>query len=159
MAVNISHVPQPLPVIVETPAGDSAMDDANDAVRVNIVAGGSSGLTSAKSSHAVSTSVAPLGSATFNSSQITSATTGHLMKVIVAASVPWKAELQTVLNGTPSSNKAVWFSTEGSQDFLRQMITQTESATAGLDGFRVVVTNLDAARTADLYCTMFWDEI
>lgn len=32
-----------LPVAIETPAGDTAMDDTNDAVRVNIVAGSASG--------------------------------------------------------------------------------------------------------------------
>lgn len=35
-----------LMVTLETPAGDSAMDDTNDAVRVNLVAGGGSGGTS-----------------------------------------------------------------------------------------------------------------
>ena len=32
-----------LPVVIETPVGDTAMDDVNDAVRVNIVAGSASG--------------------------------------------------------------------------------------------------------------------
>ena len=51
-------------VVVETPTGDSAMDDTNDAVRVNIVAGASSGGTAMTDDAAftvASTSFTPTG--------------------------------------------------------------------------------------------------
>lgn len=120
---------------------------------------GGAGITDAKLKYATSASIAPLGTATFDSDAIASGKTGHLLKVIVDSTVPWKAELRTLLNGTPSANKAVWFSTSGTQDFLKKMISQAYDGGGGAEGFRVVVTNQDAAKTADVYCTLFWDEV
>ena len=117
-------------------------------------------LTDPKTSHATSASLAPGGSVNLDSSQISSGKVGHLIQLIPSSSIPWKAVLQTVQNGAASGNKLVFFSTNGESIRLdKGVITQAESATVGLDGFRCVITNLDASKTADVYCTFVWDEV
>jgi hypothetical protein len=104
--------------------------------------------------------VAAGGQATLDSNQISSGKTGKLLEVIVAASVPFKVVLQTVLNGV-ATNRVIWFSQIGGWDWVtpaKNLIQVTESATAGFDGFRVVITNLDPNRAADLFCTFAHDE-
>lgn len=108
---------------------------------------------------ASSSAVAAGGQANLDSTQITSSKTGHILLVRPSASVPWKAELQTVTNGVASSTLAQWFWTDPKPFELPiGTITVAEDATAGLDGFRIVMTNLDPAQAADLYCFFLWDE-
>lgn len=115
---------------------------------------------SPQSSHTSSASVAAGGTATLDSAQVTSAKVGQLLQVIVAASVAWKAALYVVDGGVQSALKAVWFS-NGPFDgrFAARAFTVTGNASAGLEGFRVIVTNLDTSEAADVYATFLWDEV
>lgn len=112
-------------------------------------------------SDATSVSVAAGASVDLDSTQLSSGVTGKLLGLIVTASVPFKAELKTVLNGVPTS-KVTYFSSDRKWDWrspARDFISVTQSATPGLDAFRVTVTNLDTSEAADLYATFFYDEV
>lgn len=115
------------------------------------------------SSQIIATSLAAVaagGQATLDSNQISSGKTGKLLEVVVAASVPFKVLLQTVVNGI-ATTRIPWFTQVGGWDWTapaKNFITVTESPTAGFDGFRVVVTNLDPTEPADLYAAFLYDE-
>lgn len=127
-----------------------------------ITGGGSSTPTAPKVVRATSAAVAAGATATLASTQISSTKTGKLAKVVVTASVATKADLQTVLNGV-GTTVATFFVPANAAYTLDtphlNYITQAESATAGFDGFQVIVTNNDTANAADLYATFFWDEV
>ena len=117
---------------------------------------------SPQSSHVSDLAIAAGGQTTLDSAQISAGKTAHLLKVRASSSVPLKVELQTVLNAVASSTLDVWFPKPGDdspQHWQRKQHTVVYSATAGLDGFRLVVTNLDPAKSADVYGTVEWDEL
>lgn len=120
------------------------------------------GLTSPTVAHDSGLAVAAGSSADLDSAQITSSLTGKLVALLVSASVPTKAELKTVLNGSESAVLMTMFSKAGQNAMIvlpnKDFVTQIHSATAGFDGFRVTVTNLDNENAADLYATFFYDE-
>ena len=114
-------------------------------------------------SSATDAAVAAGGQATLDSTQISSGKTGKLLRVVVSASVPFKAIFQTVLNGVATS-RVTYFTGPGERawpfiPFSRDMYTVAEDVTAGFDGFRAVVTNLDTSQAADLYASFEWDEV
>lgn len=79
----------------------------------------------------------------------------------VSSSVPVKAALYTVLNGTQSTNPfAVVFVQAGNfgqwKPPHRQYMPFTSAGAAGFDGFRVVVTNMDGSEAADTYVTLYY---
>lgn len=102
------------------------------------------------------------GSTDLDSAQISSGLTGKLVAMLMTASVPLKGELKTVLNGVESGVLMTFFSRAGESLPLtlpnKDFFTQVEDATAGLDGFRVTITNLDTSQPADVYLTIFYDE-
>ena len=105
-------------------------------------------------------SVAAGGQATLDSDQISSGKTGKLLEIIVSSSIPFKVVLQTVLNGVATS-RITWFAFSGAWDWkspAKNLIQVAQSATAGFDGFRVVIENLDLDRAADVYSTAIYDE-
>jgi len=120
------------------------------------------GLTAPKTSTATTAAVAAGGSTDLDSAQIASGVTGKLLAILMTASIPLKGELKTVLNAAESGNVMVFFSKAGNGDLIvlpnKEFVTQVESATAGFDGFRVTVTNLDNSEAADVYVTYFYDE-
>ena len=130
--------------------------DADTSILAAAVSG-----TDRQHSHDSDVAVAVGGQATLDSSQVGVGKTGHLLMAVVAGSVPWKAQLYTVSDGVASSVVATWFSANPTPIFQRNMVAVAYSATAGLDGFRVVVTNLspNPNDTADLYASFFWDEV
>ena len=104
--------------------------------------------------------IAAGASATLDSAQIGSSKTGRLIEVVCAATVPIKVELQTVLNAV-ATTKIVNVAVDGRWHWRspgRNYISQAQDAGVGFDGFRVVVTNLDTSRAADLYATFLYDE-
>ena len=119
-------------------------------------------ITSAKTTHAVSVAVAAGSSADVDSDQITSAKTGKLVSILPAATVPTKVELKTVTNGIASAVLATIF--RNAFDAIqwnmpsKEFYTIAESATAGFDGFRLTITNLDQTQAADLYGNFIYDE-
>ena len=121
------------------------------------------GLESPQSALATTAGLAAGSSTDLDGTQITSAKTGKLVGIIATASVAIKVELKTVLNATPSSTLAVFFIKAGDgQPILmpsREFYTVAHDVTAGLDAFRVTITNLDTSVAADVYCTFLWDEV
>ena len=108
------------------------------------------------------TGVAATTSTDLDSDQISVGKTAHLMEIVVAADETFKAELKTVQNGIASSNKVVWVEANKAWHWKapgRGFITQAYDAGAGLDGFRLTITNLHASDSADVFCSFFWDEV
>lgn len=120
-------------------------------------------LISPKTAQAVSVAIAAGSSADLDSNQITSAKVGKLVSILPAATVPIKVELKTVLNGVASGTLATIFRNafESIPWNLpsKEFYTVAEDATAGFDGFRLTITNLDQTQAADLYATFLWDEV
>lgn len=114
--------------------------------------------------HDSSASVAAGGTGDIDTAQINSSLTAKLMQVVCAGTVAWKAELKTVTNAVESSTLHTWFGGPGigSGDFVpvtKEAFTVAQDAGAGLDAFRVTMTNLDTSEAADLYATFIYDEV
>lgn len=120
-------------------------------------------ITAAKTSLDTSTSLAATSSADLDSAQISVGTTGKLLAVLLTSSVPLKGVLKTLLNAVESADLAVLFAPAANNRLTvfpsKEFVTQAHDAGAGLDGFRVTVTNLDGTAASDVYCTFFWDEV
>ncbi len=121
------------------------------------------GLVTPTTSYSTSVAVTASTSDDLDSTQITSGKTGELVAIAAGGSVPTKIEIKTVLNGVASGVLFLFFSQPGVITLFtlpsKKFITQVESASAGLDGFRATITNLDANKDADLYATFFYDEV
>lgn len=119
------------------------------------------GLTTPTMAHDSALAVAAGSPSDLDSTQIPSGLTGKLVAVLISSAVPLKGELKTVLNGIESSVKATIFSQAGDNGWIKlphkDFVTQAENVTAGLDGFRITVTNLDNELAADVYATFFYD--
>lgn len=120
-------------------------------------------ITDAKTSLATSASLAAAGSTDLDSAQISTGKTGELLALVITSSVPLKAVLKTLLNAAESADKAVFFAQAANNDLIlmpsKKFFTQAHDAGAGLDGFRVTVTNLDGSAASDVYCTFFYNEV
>lgn len=119
------------------------------------------GITVPVITYVTSASLAAGASVTLDSAQLTASMTGRLWGVLVASTVSFRAELFTVANAVASASRGTAISHIGycficppAPDF----VTVAYSVTAGLDGFRVIVTNLDLSEAADVYCTFYYDE-
>ena len=108
-------------------------------------------------------SIAAGGTGDVDSTQIASGKTGKLVEFTIGGSVPLKGELKTVLNGVETSTGWRVFSPAGQTAVFKlpnkDFVTQAENAGAGLDGFRVTLTNLDNTEAADGYVAFFYDEV
>ena len=119
------------------------------------------GMTTPLITYVTSATLAAGASATLDSTQLASAMTGRLWGALVATAVSFRAEVYTVANGTPSTIKGIGISHIGHWTFIPphpSFLTVAYSVTAGLDGFRVIVTNLDLSESSDVYCTFFYEE-
>jgi hypothetical protein len=121
------------------------------------------GTTNPQVSWATQATVAAGGQASLDSPQITNAKVGKLVMLIVASTVPLKAALHTVVDATPSASPRAVFimGSERTREFTppgRDFFKVTGNASAGLDGWRVVATNLDPSEAADIYVTWLYDE-
>ena len=114
---------------------------------------------SATRTHSTVASVAAGGQGDLDAAQISSGLTGKLVQLVVSSSAPFKAELYTVTNGVPSGVLVTWIGhSVGFTLAHKKFITVAHNAGAGLDTFRVTVTNLDTSEAADVYATFFYDE-
>lgn len=107
--------------------------------------------------------LAPSGTGDVDTSNITSGKTGALVQVVVASSVPVKAEVKSVLNGVATTVAVLFTSAVNPTQVWTPPAnyhTVAYSATAGLDGFRVSFTNLEpvGGNTAAAYATIHYDE-
>ena len=123
-------------------------------LQVDVITGGGTD-TPANPANAYVTSAAL---AAGSSANLSTADLGakKLAQVEVWASVAYKAAVHTVANGTPSTDPIAigggdamhaWEWRSPHRDFA------AVTSSAGVDGFRVVVTNLDDANAADVYAT------
>ena len=121
------------------------------------------GLKSPQSTHGSAVAISAGASSDIDSDQIASDKTGELVEVLLAASVPWKAQLKTVSKGVPTPALATIFGKAGETFVYRptskKFFTQAEDVDAGFDGFRTTMTNLDTSQPADLYATYLYDEV
>jgi hypothetical protein len=118
------------------------------------------GITVPEITYATSASLLPDASVTLDSAQLTASMTGRLWGVDVICVAPFKAEVYTVANGTPSTIKGLGITNEGHWEFRPphpSFITVPYSVTAGLDGFRVIITNL-GMDYSDCYVIFWYDE-
>jgi hypothetical protein len=115
---------------------------------------------SPKASTLTSANLAAGASITLQAAAITTATTGQLISVLVAASVPLKAEIQSVSSGTPTT-RAVLFTTDArlTADWTAPHKDWFQVAGGATSRYQVILTNQDNIDTADVYCTIFWDEV
>jgi hypothetical protein len=134
-------------------------------LQVDVVTGGSADTpTSPINLYGASSGTAAGATSNLDTSDF-GAATKKCTKVIFGSSVPMKAELQYVDNSV-GTTLAVGFSPAGGMGELtppgdrtgRNYWSHTFSATAGLDGFRVIRTNLDASEAADLYATICYED-
>lgn len=120
-------------------------------------------ITTATTSLDSSTDLAAAASTDLDSAQISVGTTGQLIALVITSSVPLKAILKTVLNNAESSDLGVFFTQPANNEIIEMpsklFYTQAHDGGAGLDGFRVTVTNLDGSQASDVYCTFFYDEV
>lgn len=137
---------------------DGSAADVHDGRPMPVLAG----MSSPQTSFATSAALVDGGQTDLDSAQISSGLTGKLISILMNASVPLKGELKTVLNGIESSVVLTIFAQAGDNVWVnlpsKEFVTQVESATPGLDGFRLTVTNLDNENAADVYTTFFYDE-
>ncbi len=118
-------------------------------------------LTAATTSLDTSASLAPGSSIDLDSAQVSVGTTAKLLGLIIVGSAPLKAVLKTVTNAVESSDLAViWPNNEPIWMPSKELFTVAHDAGAGLDGFRVTITNLNTGAAAtDVYCTFLYDEV
>jgi hypothetical protein len=115
--------------------------------------------TSAPATSVVSVAtIAAGGQATLNSAVVPAGYRGRLAQVLVASSVAFKAVVQSVVADVETT-RAIWIETRRGWDFRPPTMDflTVLAAGGGFDGFRVVVTNLSPAETADCYATFFVD--
>ena len=103
--------------------------------------------------------LAPGASGNIDSAMITSGTTGKVLRVVVSSSVPFKAILKTNADaGTVFVEKRTFFGIGSSTVELNIVDSAVSLASDGDDRFRVTVTNMDNAITAEIYVSMTWTE-
>jgi len=121
-------------------------------------------VTVPKTDSLTSAALAASATVTVQGTQVASGKTGKVMGFTASSSVPCKVELHTVLNNGAGVIKVVLFTSAANPSVTynppdKGFITQAESVTAGFDGFAVKWTNLDTVLAADVYATVFWDEV
>ncbi len=135
--------------------------DAGGAMDVNVVAGGGESLpTSPVRTTGASSDTA--AAATFVlAGPEAGGTTTTVRGFDASASVPIKAELQTVEDGTPTTI-LVMFALAGERLEWRaphrDFFDVAHPVNAGLDGFQITVTNLDNENAANLYATLYTED-
>ncbi len=135
--------------------------DAGGAMDVNIVAGGGESLpTSPVRTTGSSTDTA--AAATFSQDGPSAdGTTTKVRGFDCCASVPIKAELQSVIDDA-GTTLLVMFAQAGERLEWRaphrNFFSVAHGSNGGFDGFRIVLTNLDNENAADLYTTLYTED-
>ena len=117
---------------------------------------------SPNTSLATSSLLAPGSSVDLDSSQVSIGLTAQLIGLVVGCSAPVKAVLKTLTNGAASADLATFFPRSSDPIWMpsKRFFTVAHDAGAGLDGFRVTITNLDTGNVAtDVHCTFLYDEV
>lgn len=139
------------------------LTDTAGALSVNVLSGaGSDSPTAPVAIYAASTDLAA-GASTTTAHQTAdlAAATYYCSGFDVSASVPLKVALHTVANAVQSTNPiSVVFVPAGNFSTWRpphrHFAPFTSAATAGFDGFRLVITNMDGSEAANVYSTIYY---
>lgn len=132
--------------------------DANGELQVDVLSGGGEPTpTNPTIDVASSTATAAGASADLDSAEITEAE--KLWECQISASVPFKAQVKAVENGVARNLSNLIFGR--ANELIRWKPPHRDFAThagasAGLDVFRVTVTNMDNAKAADLHAGFFY---
>ena len=113
-----------------------------------------------KVKYQTATSIAAGSSQDFHGDAVAFRKQAHLLKVIPSASVPWRAEISIVIDNVDIGTQAVLFSNDIDNGEFRkgEIFFNNDNEAFDLCYFRVRMTNMDCAKTADIYCTIIWDE-
>ncbi len=145
---------------------DRVLGDATDGLLVNLGSNNDVSFTPSTLSgeaYVRTTSADVAVDATMNVDEAdTGATTSYCVGFDASASVPIKVELQHVTDGT-GTPVVTLFAAAGEpihwrapqRDYFEQLFT----ANAGFDGWRVVITNKDSTDAADLYGTIYTENV
>ena len=135
--------------------------DANGELQVDVLTGGGSDVPAGEArAHSSSTDTAAGASFSADSADF-GAATKKLAGVDVSASVPVKVEIMSVSNDTETildvlfgraGEPIIWRPPH--RDYYETVFT----ANAGFDGFRAKITNLDNAKAANLYGTIYSED-
>jgi hypothetical protein len=129
-------------------------------LQVDVITGGGSNTPTSPTPNYNTASAIAAGSTSNHDTSDFGAATKSVSEVIMGASVPMKGELQYVDNSV-ATTLAVFFTAAGQTDTFKpthpDYWKHTFSATAGLDGFRLIRTNLDASEAADLYSSVMYE--
>jgi hypothetical protein len=135
--------------------------DGAGALDVNITAGGGEALpTNPVRTTGNSTDTAAAGTFTLDGPS-SDGTTTTVRGFDACASVPIKAELQTVANGAGTTILTMFAQAGERLEWRaphRDYFDTAHPSNAGFDGFRIVLTNLDNENAADLYATLYTED-
>lgn len=135
--------------------------DSDGHLQVDILTGGGSD-TPANPTRTFSNSTDTAAAATFDADGPESGgTTTKLTGFDVAASVPVKIEIQTVANGVGTTINVLFAQAGESVEWRaphRNFYSVAHPTNAGLDGFRLAITNLDNENAANLYGTLYTED-
>jgi hypothetical protein len=137
--------------------------DSDGHVQVDVLTGGGAppSPTNPTVNNANTTDTAAGASADLDSSDV-GGTVKKLVQLILTASVPFKAVLKTINDGTLQNTYQTMFVKAG-ETFVwdtpqQDYVQKTGAGGAGFDGFRVTVTNMDDSDAADIYVTFMHQE-
>jgi hypothetical protein len=131
--------------------------DASGELQVDVLTGGGSDTpTGATTNLANSTDTAAGSSSNLDTAEITEAE--RLAKCIVTGSVAFKGVIQRVENGSATAMGTVFGRAGETVEWVppHRLYGAHAGASAGLDVFRVVATNLDTSQAADLYASFYY---
>ncbi len=139
----------------------SVLVDSAGAVSVNVLTGGGSDTPVAPAIvTGNSTNTAAGGTFTQDTADF-GGDTKALTQVEASASVPWKAVINSVIDGALTVETVIFGRANEVISWKPPHLAYTRqifSAEAGFDGFRVVMTNLDNSQAADLYASLYTED-
>lgn len=136
----------------------SLKTDTDGHLQVDVLTGGGTDSpTNPTIDTANSTDTAAGSPADLDSAEIAEAE--KLWEVHISASVPFKAQIKIVEDGTPRNISALMFAQAGQTIIWRtphRNFAEHAGAQAGLDVFRATVTNMDNSEAADLHAAFYY---
>lgn len=125
------------------------------------IGGGTYAPQSPQSQHGTVASLAAGGSTTVETRNVTAAKLGKLVQLLVSSTVWIKVELEQVSAGIVDPDRQMTRVRECDLDYntpAPDWWRVPGTSAAGFDGWRLIITNLDVAESADVYWTVLWDE-
>lgn len=135
--------------------------DTDGHLQVDILSGAGSDLPGTPA--VVSTTAASVAAGGNSGTNLRTADLGgstrYLSQVLLTASVPFKATIRSVVDGTATDTYGIAFGRAGETVLWkpphREYTKKVFSANAGFDGYEVLMVNMDTSEAADLYSTFY----